>query len=159
MTLADLKRELSLGKKLTLVFQYGKKVTLPREVVKIQSNGVWMKRPDSPKNSFLEYPKASLLEISMGGFKIYNTGKRPLTTQEKSVKVGFEKIRDKKQEAEDIMTDSTTSYWQAKRYYIQHNAEYLMGSTTQRGMRYDHNTGFVYDDNVKGDLVLEYVFA
>jgi hypothetical protein len=159
MTLADLKRELTVGRKLTLISSFGKTVNFTREVVKIQSNGVYLKRPEGERNSFLDYPKASLMEMSISGFKIYNTGKRPMTDKEKAIKAGYEKIRNKEQERIDMLSDGSSSYYQQVKYYKDNNAIYLMGNKTERGLRFDHNTGLVYDESIKGDLILEYKFS
>lgn len=166
-TLADLKRELVIGKRLKMIYNScgAKLVGKIREVVKIQSNGVYFIDPEAEnaeelrqkgRGSFLEFPKATLLEITPNGFKIYNKGLRDLTKEEKSIKDGYEKIRDKKQEEIDMLSDGSTSWWRKKRYYIDNNMEYLMGHLTQKGMRYDYNTGKVWDDNVRGELSLEY---
>jgi len=159
-TLNDLKRHLqtnaviimtkcSCGNKLI-----GKK----RKVVQTQTNGVYFIDPEDPtsRKSFLSFPKASLLEYDGKYIRIYETGKRKLTKEEKTIKDGYEKIRNKKQEEIDLMTDCSTSFWKEKAYYREHNAEYLMGHTTQKGMRFDYNTGKVWDDNIKGKLNLEY---
>jgi len=129
-----------------------------RKVVKTQTNGVYFVDPENPtsKPSFLEFPKASLLECDNKYIRIYEAGKRKLTQEEDIIKKGYEKIRSKKQEEIDIMTDGSTSYWQEKGYYQKQNAEYLMGTITQKGMKYDYNTGLVRDNKVKGELSLEY---
>ena len=156
-TLEDLKRKLQPGTMLILKTRFGKEVNKKREVAKTQSNGVWLKRGENEKNSWLDYPKASLLEVTDAGFKVYIGGLRPLTAKEQEIMVGYEKIRDKKQEEIDLLSDGSTSYWQKVRYYKEHKAEYLMGNKKQRGMIYRYNTKQVRDDRVKGECVLEYV--
>lgn len=166
-TLADLKRTLIIGKRFKMVYSSNgnRLVGKLREVVRIQSNGIYLIDPtldnaqelrEKGRGSWLDYPKATLLEITPKGFKIYNKGLRELTSLEKTIREGYEATRDRKQEEIDMMTDGSTSYWRQKRYYLQHNAIYLMGNETQRGMRFDYNTGKVWDDNVKGELSLEY---
>jgi len=157
-TLSDLKRKLTPGTKVILKSRFGKEINEEREVIHIQSNGIAFKTPES-KKSWLEYPKASLLEFTENGFRIYGKGKRPLTPKEKEIMQGYEKIRDKKQEERDLLSDSSCSYFQQKRYYQQHNAEYLMGTTSQRGMKFDFSSGLVWDDNIKGSVDLEYIFV
>ena len=154
-TLADLKRELVPGKKLRLIYRNSEKVSLDRTVVKIQSNGVWVSK-DGNKPSWLEYPKSTLLGITPNGFRIYWRGKRPLTPEEKRIRDNAPE--DQKQAEIDALTDGSTMYWRVKRYFKEHNAEYLMGTVFECGMRYDPNTGMVDDDKVKGDLSLEYEF-
>lgn len=160
-TLADLKRFLQIGQEIKLVYR-NKKLDepIPRIVTKIQTNGVYLKNPfdEKSKPSWLEFPKASLLSFDKTGIRIYTRGIRPLTQEEKEIREGYEKIRNKKQEEIDLLTDGSSSYYQETSYYKSKNAYYLMGNTFERGMKYDYNTGQVWDDNIRGNLTLEYVF-
>jgi hypothetical protein len=159
-TLADLKRRMIPGVKLIIVSRFGQSVPqemCERELVKVQTNSWCFKTAHKPA-AWLDIPKASLLEITDNGFKIYGTGSRPLNAQEKALKDGYEAIRNRKQEEIDMLSDGSTSYYQEKAYYREHNANYLMGHEKQRGMRYCFNTGLVQDDNIKGALELEYQF-
>lgn len=158
-TLADLKRELTKGKRLRLIYRYKPlSEPIPKEVSGTQGNGVSFIDPnaDVRKPSFLEFPKASLLEVTPNGFRIYGKGLRDLTPDEAAIRQG--EPRDKEQEECDLMGDSNVMYHAVRGYYTRRNAEYLQGHMTQRGMRYDYNTGKVFDDKVKGELALEYVF-
>ena len=82
-----------------------------------------------------------------------------MTPAEKEIRDGYEKQRDKEQEKRDLMTDGSASYWQAVRYFKERGAEYLKGDKAEKGMKYEYSTGLVHDERVKGELVLEYVFA
>jgi hypothetical protein len=160
-TLADLKRYLKVGTIVKMIHSDGptnRLLNKKRKVVAVQTNGVCFVDPDdtNSKKSFLEFPKASLIEITDKSFKIYTSGLRDLTTEEKKIRDNIPK--DTKQEHIDLMTDGSTMYWREKKYYIRNNAEYLMGNKSEQGMRYDFNTSKIYDDNVKGDLSLEYEF-
>ena len=173
-TLADLRRAMTPGRKLALVYRH-KKLDKPigKEVVKTQSNGAWLTKEGAAKDAYIKvdaggratnrswftYPKASLLEITDKGFRIYNKGKRPLTPEESEIRAGYEKTRDPEQEKRDLLGDGSGSYWAAVRYFKDRRAEYLQGNKTQRGMRYDYSSGQVWDDRVRGDLCLEYVFV
>jgi hypothetical protein len=159
-TLADLKRRMIPGVRLIIVSRFGQPVpleTAERELVKAQTNSWCFKTPQKPA-TWLDIPKASLLEITENGFKIYGTGSRPLNAHEKALKDGYEAIRDRKQEEIDIMSDGSAAYYQEKAYYHKHDANYLMGHEKQRGMVYDYNTGLIKDDSIKGKLELEYQF-
>ena len=159
-TLADLKRELTPGRKLALVYRY-KKLDAPirKEVIAAQLSGVMLTTEGKDGRSRLSYPKASLLELTDKGFRIYAGGRRPLTEKEKEIRAGYEAQRDPEREKRDLMSDGSASYWAAVRYYREKDAEYLQGNKDQRGMRYDHASGLVLDDRIKGDLCLEYVFV
>ena len=154
-TLSDLKRELILGKKVVLLSRSGKEINEEREICHIQSNSIAFKTPTKSK-CWLDYPKASLLEFDGVFIKIYKQGKRPLNEKEKTIKDGWEKLRDKEKEMKEGMTDGSSKFWLEKKYYKSHNAEYLIGHETQKGMRFDFNTGLVFDDNIKGTLDLVY---
>ena len=160
-TLSDLKRFLKEGAIVKMIYSDIPKNSLigkKRKVVKVQTNGIYFVDPDDiqSKKSYLDFPKALLLEVTEKSFKIYNKGLRDLTAEEKKIRNNAPK--DPEQSKIDIMTDGSTMYWREKRYYIQHNAEYLIGNKSERGMRYDFNTKKVWDDNVKGILSLEYEF-
>lgn len=155
-TLANLKRELKTGRRLILKTRHGKEINEGREITRTQSNGVCI-RTDSDKKSWLQYPKASLLEFDGATIRIYDKGGRPLTALEKSIRDNAPK--DDEQARIDIMTDGSTMFWRGVRYYAERGALYLMGNRAQRGMRYDYNTGEVWDDKVKGVVVLEYVLT
>jgi hypothetical protein len=160
-TLADLKRYLKEGTIIKMIYSdmpSNRLLNKKRKVVKVQTNGIYFIDPDdtNSRKSYLDFPKATLLEVTEKSFKIYNKGLRDLTAEEKKIKDNAPK--DPKQSKIDIMTDGSTMYWREKRYYIQHNAEYLIGNKSERGMRYDFNMNKVWDDNVKGKLALEYKF-
>lgn len=157
-TLADLKRKLTPGTKVILKTRFGTKINQKREVIHQQSNCIIFKTSEG-KKSWLNYPKASLLEFTTNDFRIYGKGKRPLTPPEKAIKEGYEKIRDKKQEERDLLSDGSTSYWQKLRYFQNHNAEYLISNKSQRGMKFDYNSGLVWDEKIKGNIDLEYKFV
>jgi len=160
-TLVDLKRFLKEGAVVKIVYSdmpNNRLLNKKRRVVRVQTNGIYFVDPDdaTSKKSFLEFPRASLLEVTEKSFKIYSAGLRDLTTEEKKIKDNVP--RDPKQERIDMISDGSIMYWRVKRYYIQHNAEYLYGNKSERGMRYDFNTNKVWDDNVKEKLSLEYKF-
>lgn len=85
-TLADLKRYLVVGVKLSMVKNdfRGRSASdfLPwsREVVRVQTNGVWfidptgknqaLKKDGTPRPSYLDFPKASNIRFDERGFSI-----------------------------------------------------------------------------------------
>lgn len=163
MNLSDLKRKLMIGTALKLI---GFKIPFSvnnnnlnkiRYVVKIQSNGIYLNEDKTAtKGSFLEYPKASLLEVTEKGFKIFEAGERDLTDEEKKIKENEPK--DEEQNKIDMMTDTNTMFYRKKRYYMESGFFYLFGTEKQQGKRYCFNDKKIIDDNIKGELSLEYEF-
>ena len=165
-TLAELKRYLQPGVKLILAKNYGKEVNMPRTILSLQSNGLFMAKRHATleelkglgrrDGSFLDYPKATLLTLTENGFSIYGEGLRELTKQEKAIMDNEPK--DAKQEEIDMLSDGSQMFWRRKAYYKEKNASYLQGFDWQNGMRYDHNTSKVKDTNIKGEPILEYTY-
>ncbi len=161
-TLADLKRVLQVGKRLTCI--HGPKSGARREVIEVQTNAIVLIDPDSPnmnklkKNwngSWLEFPKATLVEVTDKGFKMYMPGIRDLTEDEQ--KVIANEPRDDKQDEIDLLTDGSIMFHQRKRYYEEAGFGYLyIGDKNRR--RYNRDKTKVVDSSVKGDLSLEYIF-
>lgn len=159
-TLADLKRKLTKGKRLRLIYRFKPlDESILREVSGTQGNSVSFIDPNAEvkKPSFLGFPKASLLEITANGFKIYAEGLRDLTPDETAIMAGEPK--DKEQEKRDLLGDGNVMFWRRKRYYTEKNAEYLQGHEKQRGMQYDFSSNKIRDEKVKGALCLEYKFV
>lgn len=158
-TLADLKRKLQVGTELTMIYNSvgTKKMPWKRKVIATQSNGVSLIDPtdSTSKKSFLEFPKASLLEVTDKGFKIFEAGRRDLTTEEKSIIANEPK--DKKQEEIDLMSDGSAMFWRRKRYYIEKGFEYLYIGDKNKHIDSNDRTK-VIDSSVKGKLSLEYAF-
>jgi len=75
-TLADLKRDLKLGTKITKTSHYGKTegklIGVERYVVKVKSNSIeFSSNKTDTRGSFLDYPKASLTEYDGETLKVY----------------------------------------------------------------------------------------
>ncbi len=161
MTLAQLKRDLCKGKSLALVdaptMPNHKNLNVKRYVVATQGNGVTLS-PDvnAPRGSFMELPKASLVEYDGKTVKIYQGGKRLLTEEEQQVIDTMPSHQEANRELaeRDIMTDGSTTYWMDKRHTKEHQADWYW--ETSRGLRYDFNDKMMWDDSVKGQLELVY---
>ena len=160
---AELKRKLQPGVKLILVERFGKKIEnpQPRSIIKVQSNAIVLEKipgVTGVKNgSWLEFPPASLVEITENGFKFYYPGDRDLTSQEKEIMDN--QPRDEKQEEIDAISDGNTMFWRRESYFKEKDAMHLRGHEIVHGMRYNFNNGKVTDNKIKGDLALEYVFT
>ena len=161
-TIADLRRDLSIGTQVTLTYaQFTHKfLNVPRVVIKLQSNGVVLAlSATDTKGSFLDFPKASLASYTIDGdLNIYEAGTRPLTPAEQRV---FDTMPSKlpeyqQQVSDDMMTDGSQMFYKDRRHTKDNKMEYLDGFDTIRGLRYDHNTKLIIDETIKGKLSLSY---
>lgn len=162
-TLADLKRVLIPGIKLTLVeYIHGdhRALNIPRYIVKANTMGVQL-NPDATatKGSFMDFPKkASLLTYEDDTFTIHLPGHRPLTADEQRVYDNQPShLEENAEQCEiDVMTDSSQMYWRDKSYLKDNHMEYLGGSETIRGLHYDYNEKDIIDESLKGLVELKY---
>lgn len=118
--------------------------------------------------SRLDVPRAALFEWDTQNniIRIYNSGSRTLTAQEKKILNDWKAIEQtesyQKQSNIDAISDGSSCYWKQKRFFEERNAEYLMGTVKQKGamlmpsLFYNGEPKCVQDDNVKGDIVIEY---
>lgn len=165
-TLADLKRDLKVGTKVVMTYHYwndseriNKLLNQDRYVVKVKSNGVeFNENKDATKGSFLDFPKATLLEYIDDTFTIYDTGTRPLTPKEQEVYDNMPSHRpENKEQCEiDMMSDGSTMFYRDNQWCKDNNMEYLRGHETVRGLRFDWNTKQIKDDTIKGEKMMVY---
>jgi len=156
-TLADLKRKLINGASLVMTYNsFGSGlIGKARYIIKTNTTGVYLNEDkEAVKGSFLEYPKASLLEFTDKGFNIYEAGFRPLNKEEQDILNNVP--RDKEQEERDIMTDTNVMWYKKEAYLKDKGFKYLDGNTEERGLKYDYNTQMIIDNNLKGELSLSY---
>ena len=158
-TLADFKRAMPLGAEVNLKYRYGKPVDEKRVVGKVQSNSMAFFKGENNKTlSWLDWPKATLLEFDGKVAKIYEPGFRDLNKQEQEV-VNNEP-RDKEQEYVDAISDGSTMYWRRKHYYKDSGFNYLFqGKEQGKRLTYQQSKKVIQDDSVKGNLVLVYEFG
>jgi hypothetical protein len=160
-TLAQLKRDLSVGTKVTLInsetMPEHKFLNLERYVIKTQGNGITLGlKPDDKKGSFMEYPKATGLEYIDDTFTLYTAGERPLTQEEKDILNNMPSKRpENKEKLEiEIMTDGNGLYWQDRAYFKDLDMQYLEGYEKIRGLRRSQEV--IQDDTIKGKIDLQY---
>ena len=119
-------------------------------------NGAYLKRGD--KESFLDYPHASLFVYTGNMVKVYESGLRSLNPTEEMVMRQWHQISNNPQFRErariDALSDGNYTNRQEELFFKQSPCPYLY--TERNGLRYDHNTGKVYDPKVKGKCVLVY---
>lgn len=134
-------------------------LNVPRYVIRKQSNGVYLAEDrGATKGSFLELPRASLVEYDGEMIRVYGTGKRDMTEAEKNIRANMPSCRpeNKEKAINDLMTDGSSMFWADKAYFHQLNADYLAGHGTVRGLRYDFNEGMIWDETLKGEVSLTY---
>ena len=166
--LAELKRKLQKGVALKMVNFSG--ITDPedpkgkgrigktRYIVKAQSNAIALNLdPNAKDGSWLEFPSASLLEITDNGFRIYEPGERELNEEEKRIIANAPK--DPEQDRIDAMSDGSTMYSRRKNYYEESGLGYLYNNQWEGGLYYDTNKNKIKDKKVKGDILYEYEFV
>lgn len=165
-TFADLKRDLIVGKTLTMTFNslegssetIKKRIGVARKILKTQTNGITLEFEEgSGKGSFLELPCASLIEYDGKTIKIYKPGKRELTENEKTLLEGEPSNRKENEELNriDMLTDSSRTYRMDKLYYMNNDANWRWG--WHKGLRFDINDKKMWDKKIKGELELEYI--
>jgi len=133
-----------------------RKAGIIRSITKVQTNAIEL------DGCRLDLPKASLIEFTDKGFKIFHPGRRPLTEQEKNL------IRnrpvDEKQMEIDCLSDGNVMYWREKAYYHKNNALYLFNGDKNRRLdnqsqiERDPENWMLIDTDVRGELALEYEF-
>lgn len=126
-----------------------------RYVVKTQGNGVTLSiNKEDTKGSFLELPKASLVEYDNNIIRVYLCGVRELNASERYIMA--HEPKDEAQSKIDMMNDGSTMYYRRQSYYEGLKANYLRGHDTEKGLQYNINDKNVYDESIKGELSLEY---
>lgn len=149
-TLAQLKRDVKVGTKMTLLERFGTKTNDPKEVCYVQGNAIAFANGD--KKSWLSWPQASLIEYTGSEIKIYAPGLRPLTQEEQ--RIVDNKPVDAKQSMVDIMTDGSTMFWKCKYYFEDHDAMWYFN--WHKGLKYYRSGKSMYDKSIKGQLELHY---
>lgn len=167
MTLADFKRKAVVGAQMRGGYFWklglnGKSIDDCewRTIEKVQSNGIKL------GGSFLDFPKANACEFDGQRLKIYETGYRKLTDEEKAVMAEWQEYADtdeefKKRVEIDILTDGSSTYWQKRGFYERKGMLYLFESTNTKSMdwnRYKSGDEFCLRDNSAphGKQIAEY---
>lgn len=164
MTLTQLKKDAKAGKLFAKMVLRNGDTDIPtklqgkRQIVDANSVGITFLNNEG-KKSELRIPCASLVEYTKETLTIYEPGLRELTADEQAMFDKWEKVRDKKQEELDLLTDGSSSYWKHKFFFKDAGYEYLLGFDTIRGLKYDFNTKMVRDNKIKGDICMRYEFC
>ena len=170
-TRAQLIRDAKSGNmSLEMIEYYGNKNVPPRvqgirKVIKINSVDMLLKQSDG-EVSHLSIPKASLMDYIGNKLFIYAGGYREPNAKEQAILGKWEKHTQdpnfKQREQVDLMTDGSSTFYEKKRFFYDHKAEYLMGYEKQGGCKLDHNMrnrgekDYIFDDSIKGEPMLAY---
>lgn len=135
-----------------------------RTVEEIQTNGFYLVDNEGRK-SFLNIPKASLIEYDGDELKIYNPGLRSMTDKEKSVMEEWEVITEtddfKRKKVADMLSDGNSTFREKTRFFESKNMLYLIGNK-DKGMELDlwkylgGEEKCIRDEKIKGDVILVY---
>lgn len=167
-TLADLKRDAKEGKIFAkLIIRNGEQCTdinTPemlkgyRKITDSNSNSITFLTPDG-KPSILPIEKASLLEYNQNTITIYKSGERDFNAEEIKIMQQWreiEKTEEYQEQAKiDMITDGSTTYWKRVKFFTDNDALFLIG-TKSKGKCYNHNTGKMLDDTIKGKISMKY---
>ena len=162
---AELKRDLKIGKTLTMTFnslseqseKIDSRLNKPRYIIKTQSNGIYLAdEKDAEKGSFLELPRASLVEYTDETIKVFEPAIRELTDDEKTILENMPSYRPENKELceRDIMCDMNSTYWLDKAYTKRENSDWYWGES--RGLYYMRSEQKMRDASIKGKLSIEY---
>jgi hypothetical protein len=166
-TLAELKRDAKAGKiSAILVERFGKTgLDIPemlrgkRKVIDANSVGITFLNADG-KKSELRIEAASLVEYTDKNIIVYNPGLRDLTPDEQAFLQKWEEEKKKtdyeRRSEIDALSDGSSTYWQQKFFFEKGGYDYLFGTEKKQGKKFDYKTGKVWDNKVKGDVILKY---
>ena len=135
-----------------------------RTIGKVQTNGFYLINQNG-EESFLDIPKASLMEYDKDELRVYNPGFREMNDDEKAVMAEWKKIEETDDYQErakvDLLSDGSSTFYQKKQFFGDRKMLHLMG-TQQSGMKLDffkYSEGekkCIRDEKAKGDVVLVY---
>lgn len=155
MTLAQLKRDANSGKmSLELIERYGSTEIIERlkgirKVKKSNSVAIILINLDG-KESELRIDSAKLIDYDGKHLTIYAAGTREPSEEEKSILIKRDELYKK------YADTYSGGFWQVKQMFEKSKFPYMAGHETIKGKRYDHNTGLVYDNSIKGEVILKY---
>jgi hypothetical protein len=158
---SQLKRDLQKGRQLIMTYNSIKSrsenLNIPRFIIKTQTNGIYLsKDKDATKGSFLELPRAALMEYIDDIIRIYEPAIRELTKDEQFILDNCPSKRPENAERLklEIMTDGSGLYWKDKAYYKENGGDWYYGENC--GLRFMMSENKMRDAGIKGILSLEY---
>lgn len=157
-TLAQLKRDLAVGTKVTQIAKgediTDKNLNVERWVVKKQGDGVCLNTDkEATDGSWLYFPYASQVDYEDNIVSFYDIGMRKLTKEELNFIANAPSKRPENAEKvlADAFSDGSMMYWQDKAYYEQANKKYLWALHTDKDGDY-----IVEDKKARGAFAFTY---
>lgn len=155
---SQLKKDLKVGTKLKVLYHCrqndinGERFLQDRVISKVQTNAFTSKWGEDPKDYWCYYPtNSNLVDYEENTFTFYEYGERELTDYEKTMLDKLHNLCTKEERYLDAYTDSNIEYWRQKKYARENNVEYLLGFEFHNGLKYNFNTGKMYDKKIKGN--------
>lgn len=153
-TLAQLKRDAKAGNiEARMTYRFGTEIPERlqgwRRMVNSNSVAIFFKNADG-KESELRIRTAALIDYDEKAITVYGIGQRELTKEERAVMDEWNSKKD------ELTKNYYEPYWAKKYFFERHHMEHLEGFEFVRGLKYDFNTGKVYDMQVRGDVELRY---
>jgi hypothetical protein len=166
-TFAQLKRDLVIGKTLTMTFNalsessetINGRLNKPRYIVGTQTNGITLSETaTAPKGSFLELPRASLVKYEDNTITVYDPGIRELNADEQRIlngMPGHQKDAETLKQAEmDMMTDGNRLFYKDQAYLKANGAGWYYRETA--GKYYMMSENKMRDASIKGKISIIY---
>lgn len=131
----------------------------PRRISKVQTNAIYLEgEENNGQGSYLQIPKASLMEYDREHFCVYDFGIREMTAEEKKNEKAAQKEREKynKENSNSYSGD----FWHMKEWYSKCSTPWISPMAhnwikgKKRGQGKDFNK--IMDEGVKGNLILKY---
>ena len=156
---SQLKKDLQVGKKLKVLYHFRNddRFMQDRVISKVQTNAFTSKWGNDTKDYYCYFPTNSeLVDYEDDTFTFYEYGERELTDYEKTMLDKLHNLCSKEEQELDMYTDSSICYWKEKKYAKDNDIEYLLGFDFHKGLKYNFNTGKMYDKKVRGNKLFTF---
>ena len=160
---SQLKKDLKVGTKLKAVYHFrqndinGERFLQDRVISKVQTNAFTSKWGDDPKDYWCYYPtNSNLVDYEDNTFTFYEHGERDLTDYEKTMLDKLNNLCTEEERQLDMYTDSNIEYWKKQKFARENNVEYLLGFEFHNSLKYNFNTGKMYDKNIRGNKLFTF---
>ena len=118
-----------------------------RKIIRANSTTIFFKIDGG--ESRLDIDSAKLIDFDEKSLTVYQGGLRELTNEEQQAMDEWKKIEESTPPYQD-------TFFKQKLFFEQRGMAYLRGCDFVNGKRYDHNSGKIYDKQVRGAVALRY---
>ena len=160
---SQLKKDLKVGTKLKVIYHFrqndtnGERFLQDRVISKVQTNAFTSKWGDDTKDYWCYYPtNSNLVDYEDNTFTFYEHGERDLTDYEKTMLDKLNNLCTEDEKKLDMYTDTSIEYWKKQKFARENNVEYLLGFEFHNSLKYNFNTGKMYDKNVRGNKLFTF---